>query len=69
MVEADASDVGLGLSQRSALYLKLHPCDFFSHRLNTERNYDVGNRELLVVKMELEALAGVVRTSVRCVDR
>uniref|UniRef100_A0A4W5K9D1 ribonuclease H n=1 Tax=Hucho hucho TaxID=62062 RepID=A0A4W5K9D1_9TELE len=37
VVEADASDVGVGavLSQRSALDLELHPCAFFSHRLNT----------------------------------
>jgi hypothetical protein len=57
MVEAYASDVGVGavLSQRSDLALKLHPCTFFSHHLNaTERNYDVGNRELLAVKMALE---------------
>ncbi|XP_045070410.1 uncharacterized protein LOC123484298 [Coregonus clupeaformis] len=34
---------------------RLHPCSFFSHRLNAkERNYDVGNRELLAVKMALE---------------
>lgn len=53
----DASDVGVGavLSQHSALDLKLHPCSFFSHCLNaTERNYDVGNQELLAVKMALE---------------
>lgn len=47
--------MGAVLSQRSALDLKLHPCAFFSHRLNTtERIYDVGNRELLAVKMALE---------------
>ena len=54
-VEDDASDVGVGavLSQRSALDLRLHPCAFFSHCLNTtEMNYDVGNPELLAVKME-----------------
>ncbi|XP_036820925.1 uncharacterized protein LOC118944680 [Oncorhynchus mykiss] len=57
VVEADASDVRVGavLSQRSALDLKLHPCTFFSHSLNTtERNYDVGNRELFAVKIALE---------------
>ena len=56
-LEADASDVGVGavLSQHSAMNLKLHPCAFFSHRLNTkERNYDVENHELLMVKMALE---------------
>eukprot|EP00063_Salmo_salar_P017086 XP_013991921.1 PREDICTED: uncharacterized protein LOC106567309 [Salmo salar] len=50
VVEADASYVGVGtvLCQRSALDLKLHPCAFISHRLNaTEKNYDLGNRELL----------------------
>lgn len=57
VVEVDASDVGVGavLSQRSPSDDKLHPCAFFSHRLSpTERNYDVGNRELLAVKMALE---------------
>ncbi|KAM9559286.1 LOW QUALITY PROTEIN: voltage-dependent T-type calcium channel subunit alpha-1G-like [Salvelinus alpinus] len=48
VVEVDASDIGVGavLSQRSALDLKLHPCVFFSHRLNVmERNYDVEKSE------------------------
>ncbi|KAM9540266.1 uncharacterized protein ACWYII_038363 [Salvelinus alpinus] len=43
VVEADTSDVRVGdiLSQCSALDLNLHPCAFFSHRLNTmDRNYD-----------------------------
>ena len=58
VVEVDASDVGVGaiLSQQSGQDQKLHPCAFLSHRLNpAERNYDVGNRELLAVNM-----AGVV---------
>ena len=47
--------MGAILSQRSAQDQKLHPCAFLSHRLNpAERNYDVGNRELLAVKMALE---------------
>jgi hypothetical protein len=47
--------VGAVLSQHSALDLKLHPCAFFSHFLNAmERNYDVGNCELLAMKMALE---------------
>ena len=57
MVEVDASDTGAGaiLSQRSPEDGKLHPCAFFSHRLSpAERNYDVGNRELLPVKLALE---------------
>ncbi|KAL2077728.1 hypothetical protein ACEWY4_027232 [Coilia grayii] len=57
IVEVDASDVGVGavLSQRSADDRKVHPCAFFSHRLSTaERNYDVGDRELLAVKLALE---------------
>ncbi|KAK3557454.1 hypothetical protein QTP70_027739, partial [Hemibagrus guttatus] len=55
-VEVDASDVGVGavLSQRGADN-KLHPCAFLSHRLTpTERNYHVGDRELLAVKLALE---------------
>jgi hypothetical protein len=56
VVEADVLDVGVGavLSQRSGLDLKLHPCGFFSHHLNAmERTYNVGNREVLAVKMVL----------------
>lgn len=56
-VEVDASDTGVGaiLSQRSPKDNKLHPCAFFSHKLDPpERNYDVGNRELLAVVMALE---------------
>ena len=57
MVEVDASDVGVGavLSQRSAKDNKLHPCAFLSRKLSaSERNYDVGNRELLAIKVALE---------------
>ena len=33
----------------------MHPCAFFSRRLSpTEQNYDVGNRELLAIKLALE---------------
>lgn len=56
-VEVDTSDVGMGavLSQRAASDGKLHPCVFFAHRLSpTKRNYDIGNRELLAVKLVLE---------------
>ena len=57
VVEVDASDTGVGavLSQRSASDGKLHPCAFLSRGLSPpERNYDVGNRELLAVKLALE---------------
>ncbi|KAJ8354748.1 hypothetical protein SKAU_G00223150 [Synaphobranchus kaupii] len=56
-VEVDASDTGVGaiLSQRAALDNKLHPCAFFSRRLTpAERNYDVGDREVLAIKLALE---------------
>ncbi len=57
IVEVDASEVGVGgvLSQRSPSDERIHPCAFFSHRLTpSERNYDIGNRELLAVKLALE---------------
>lgn len=57
VVEVDASDTGVGavLSQCSGADQKLHPCAFFSRELSpTKRNYDVGDRELLAVKLALE---------------
>ncbi len=57
IVEVDASEVGVGavLSQRSISDNRVHPCSFFSRSLSSaERNYDVGNRELLAVKLALE---------------
>ena len=51
-VEVDASEVGVGaiLSQK-AQDGKIHPCAF-SHRLSpAESRYDVGDRELLAVKL------------------
>ena len=57
MVEVNASDVGVGgiPSQRSPEDNKLHPCAFLSRKLSpAERNYDVGNRELLAIKVALE---------------
>ncbi len=47
--------VGAILSQRSPSDNKIHPCAFFPHRLTpSERNYDIGNKELLAVKLALE---------------
>ena len=57
IVEVDASDAGVGavLSQYVGPENRLHPCAFFSRRLSpTECNYDIGNRELLAVKLALE---------------
>ena len=57
IVEGDASNTGVGavLSQRSAGDAKVHPCAFYSHRLSpAERNYDIGNKELLAVKLAIE---------------
>ncbi|KAK2898059.1 hypothetical protein Q8A73_014439 [Channa argus] len=56
VVEVDASDTGVGaiLSQRSEDQ-KVHPCAFFSRRLTpAERNYCIGDRELLAMKLALE---------------
>ena len=57
IVEVDASDSGVGavLSQRSTSDQKQHPCAFFSRQLSpAEKNYDVGNRELLAVVLALQ---------------
>ncbi|XP_078807233.1 uncharacterized protein LOC101167294 isoform X2 [Oryzias latipes] len=57
IVEVDASDSGAGavLSQKELTSGKLKPCAFFSKKLSTaEQNYDVGNRELLAIKLALE---------------
>ncbi|XP_034083100.1 uncharacterized protein LOC117553325 [Gymnodraco acuticeps] len=57
VVEVDTSDLGVGaiLSQRSSQDHRLHPCAYFSRRLTpAERNYDVGNRELLAVVLALQ---------------
>ncbi|KAL0195101.1 hypothetical protein M9458_008673, partial [Cirrhinus mrigala] len=56
-VEADASTTGVGavLSQAVGESSALHPCAFFSRKRSpAEQNYDVGNRELLAIKLALE---------------
>ncbi|XP_051752594.1 uncharacterized protein LOC127514149 [Ctenopharyngodon idella] len=43
------------LSQQQGNPAKLHPCAAFSRKLSpAERNYDIGNRELLAIKLVLE---------------
>lgn len=57
VVEVDASNLGTGavVSQQGERDDKLHPCAFLSRRFSpTERNYDVGDRELLAIKLALE---------------
>uniref|UniRef100_A0A1A8MKZ8 Gypsy retrotransposon integrase-like protein 1 n=1 Tax=Nothobranchius pienaari TaxID=704102 RepID=A0A1A8MKZ8_9TELE len=57
ILEVDASDTGVGavLSQIAEGDKKLHPCAFFSRRLTpAESRYDVGDRELLAVKLAIE---------------
>ena len=52
-VEVDASDTAVGavLSQRTGEKMLLHPCAFFSRQMSpAERNYDIGNKELLAIK-------------------
>ncbi|KAI2645188.1 Transposon Tf2-11 polyprotein [Labeo rohita] len=56
-VEVDASTTGAGavLSQAVGEPPLLHPCAFYSRKLSpAEQNYDVGNRELLAIKLALE---------------
>ena len=58
IVEVDKSEAGIGavLSRRSGTPPKLCPCAFFSKKLSpAERNYDVGDRELLAVVKALKA--------------
>ncbi|CAJ0962166.1 unnamed protein product [Ranitomeya imitator] len=59
-VEVDASEIGAGavLSQRSSDCSVMKPCAFFSRKFSpAERNYDVGNRELLAMKLRLRKRA------------
>ncbi|CAJ0945894.1 unnamed protein product, partial [Ranitomeya imitator] len=56
-VEVDASEIVAGpvLSQRSSDGSVMKPCAFFSRKFSpAERNYDVGNRELLAMKWAFE---------------
>ncbi len=55
--QVDASNTGIGaiLSQRQGTPSKLFPCAYYSRKLNAaERNYDVGDRELLAMKAAFE---------------
>ncbi len=57
VVEVDAATLGVGavLSQWKGETPVLHPCAYFSRKLSpAEQNYDVGNRELLAIKLALE---------------
>lgn len=57
IVEVDALESGVGaiLSQRFQENPKLHLVAYFSWKLSSaKQNYDIGNRELLAVKLALE---------------
>lgn len=56
-MEVDTSSTGIGvvLSQRHKPSNKVFPCAYFSRKLSpAERNYGVGNRELLAMKAAME---------------
>lgn len=57
VVKVDASNTGVGevLSQHDPVGGWLHPCAFMSRKLSpAAKNYDIGNHELLAVKVALE---------------
>lgn len=57
VLEVDASENAMGaiLSQRQGMKSLLHPIAFLSRKLSpAERNYDVGDGELLAIKTALE---------------
>ena len=65
ILEVDASNTGAGavLSQRAPDHM-VHPCANLSHRLSpAERNYAVGDRELLALKLALEEWRHLVEGS------
>ncbi len=70
-VEASNSGVGAVLSQRSEKDNKINPCAFLSKKLSSaEQNYDIGDRELLAIKTELEEwrhwLKGTAKPFIDC---
>lgn len=57
LVEVNASTTGVGaiLSQQQEKSVKPLPCAFISKKLSpAEQNYNIGNRELLAIKLVLE---------------
>ncbi|KAI2668646.1 Transposon Tf2-9 polyprotein [Labeo rohita] len=59
VVEVDASTTGVGAvlsqQQQQGKSTELHPCAYYSKKLSpAECNYDIGNRELLAIKLALK---------------
>lgn len=54
-MDASNEDTGAVLSQRSTKDNRMHLCAYLSRKLSpAEKNYDVGNKELLAVMVALE---------------